>query len=365
MKKKLYLFISGIRGVTAKGSKGCVKRILPPSAAKYYFDRHVVLTISQSEIVKTTCLSKHNLARSAPKGLFTQPQTISIDNDLLYNCKNLSYRGILIFALCAICFFSVSAQEGRLPSKPAYLEFSAGLNYLFLRDAGVSPLLFSGPLFFTQGSWHKETGKTQWRADFGYSIGEIEKARAFIVDSDINAFFHGLSAFRSFKQSANGRLNLLGGLHYHGFSNYRVTPAFRNNASVVESLNTIFAGAKADYSLTKTFRPRKFLFFRRKGGERDFKFSTQFNVPVLHASWRPDFAYLDDFTGGDNTVGRDNIIRVGGYRLMWRSEFQVFMRNGNAWKLSYHWEAQRSPGDLNRLETAQHIAAFSLLMRLN
>jgi len=279
--------------------------------------------------------------------------------------NKLSFCGFLFVALCAIWLVPAAAQEASRPARPAYLEFSAGLNYLFLKDAGVSPLLFRGPLFFTQGAWHKETGRTQWRADFGYSIGEIEKARSFLVNSDINGFYHGISALRSLKQSRSGRLNLLGGIHYHGFSNYRVTPAFRNNASVVESVNTIFAGAKADYARIKNFRPGKTLFFRRKGGERTFRVSTQFNLPVVHAAWRPDFAYLDDFTGGDNTVGRDNIIRVGGFRLMWRTEFQVFMRNGNAWKISYHWDAQRSPGTLNRLETGQHIGTFSLLMRLN
>lgn len=279
--------------------------------------------------------------------------------------KKLTCWGLLLVAQCTIWLIPAAAQEANPTARPAYLEFSAGLNYLFLKDAGVSPLLFQGPLFFTQGSWHKETGRTQWRADLGYSIGEIEKARSFIVTSDINAFYHGISALRSLRQSQNGRLNLLGGAHYHGFSNYRVTPAFRNNASVVESVNTIFVGAKADYTHVKIFRPGKILFFRRRGGERTFRLSTQFNLPLVHAAWRPDFAYLDDFTGGDNTVGRDNIIRVGGIRLMWRTEFQVFMRNGNAWKISYHWDAQRSPGPLNRLVTGQHTGAFSLLMRLN
>ena len=51
-----------------------IKGILPPSAAEYYFERHVILTISLSEIVKMTCLSKHNSAQSAVKNLFTQPQ---------------------------------------------------------------------------------------------------------------------------------------------------------------------------------------------------------------------------------------------------------------------------------------------------
>jgi hypothetical protein len=48
---------------------GCVKRFLPPAAAEYSFERHVIFTISRSEIVKMTCLSKHNLARSAEKNL--------------------------------------------------------------------------------------------------------------------------------------------------------------------------------------------------------------------------------------------------------------------------------------------------------
>ena len=42
----------------------CVKSILSPAAAKFYFERHVIFTISLCEIVKMTCLSKHNLALS-------------------------------------------------------------------------------------------------------------------------------------------------------------------------------------------------------------------------------------------------------------------------------------------------------------
>jgi len=54
---------------------GCVKSLLPPAAAEYYFERHIIFEISRSEISKMMCLSKDNLARSAKKNLFTQPQT--------------------------------------------------------------------------------------------------------------------------------------------------------------------------------------------------------------------------------------------------------------------------------------------------
>jgi hypothetical protein len=45
---------------------------LPPSAAKHYFERHIIFEISRSEISKMMCLSKDYLARSAVKRLFTQ-----------------------------------------------------------------------------------------------------------------------------------------------------------------------------------------------------------------------------------------------------------------------------------------------------
>jgi hypothetical protein len=44
---------------------GCVKRFLPPAAAKYCFDRHIIFEISLREISKMMCLSKYNLALSA------------------------------------------------------------------------------------------------------------------------------------------------------------------------------------------------------------------------------------------------------------------------------------------------------------
>jgi hypothetical protein len=44
---------------------GCVESLLPPTAAEYSSERHVIFTISRSEIVKMTCRSKHHSARSA------------------------------------------------------------------------------------------------------------------------------------------------------------------------------------------------------------------------------------------------------------------------------------------------------------
>jgi hypothetical protein len=49
---------------------GFFKSILPPAAAEYCFERHIIFEISLREISKMMCLSKYNLARSAIKRLF-------------------------------------------------------------------------------------------------------------------------------------------------------------------------------------------------------------------------------------------------------------------------------------------------------
>jgi hypothetical protein len=47
---------------------------LPPAAAEYYFEIDVFFMILLCKIMKNTSVSNFNLARSALKRLFTQPQ---------------------------------------------------------------------------------------------------------------------------------------------------------------------------------------------------------------------------------------------------------------------------------------------------
>jgi hypothetical protein len=54
--------------------RGCVKSILPPSAAKFYFETDLFFMILLRKIMKNKSVSNFNLVRSAVKILFTQPQ---------------------------------------------------------------------------------------------------------------------------------------------------------------------------------------------------------------------------------------------------------------------------------------------------
>ena len=53
--------------------RGCVKCLFTALRAKLDLDRHMISTISRSEIVEIMCLSKENSAAEGGKNLFTQP----------------------------------------------------------------------------------------------------------------------------------------------------------------------------------------------------------------------------------------------------------------------------------------------------
>jgi hypothetical protein len=55
-------------------SWGCVKRFFTALRAEFYFERHVIFTISLREIVKMTCRSEEYSAAAGGKNLLHNPK---------------------------------------------------------------------------------------------------------------------------------------------------------------------------------------------------------------------------------------------------------------------------------------------------
>jgi hypothetical protein len=53
--------------------RGCVKSLLPPSAAEFYIETTLDSLILLRKINESSVVSNYYLARSAVKNLFTQP----------------------------------------------------------------------------------------------------------------------------------------------------------------------------------------------------------------------------------------------------------------------------------------------------
>lgn len=274
---------------------------------------------------------------------------------------------IRIWLFIGSFLLSTASLSGQSPDpvRFTYLGLSSGVHYGYLRDQGVSPLTFQGPLLHGQanGFWERE----RWELDLeaGFAYGKFEAIRSFVTSSTVNNIQHHAAFYRQFWRTSNQRLQARGGLAYRGFTNYRITTAFRNNASVIESINSLMGGIKLQWDGYINTSPGRWFIFRRKGGQRHFRINTQLEFPVLHSAWRPSFAYLNDFTDGDSNLGSTNQLYFGGFRGYSRNEFWYYMRNGNAWKLSYTLDLQRSKEPFHNLETVQHRTQLGLFVRLN
>ncbi|MBK6949666.1 MAG: hypothetical protein IPH16_17710 [Haliscomenobacter sp.] len=275
-------------------------------------------------------------------------------------------RTILYVLFLWFPFFLPAQEKAEIRfDRRSYLGLSGGMAYGLLRDAGVSPLIYSGPLLLGQAQFLRETPQWEWFIEGGVAAGTYEAARSFLVESEVISSFHGAGALRKVWQNDRGKIQLWAGPQYSGFTNYRITPAFRNNSTVLESLNSLMLGAKIQWKADKTFQPAKFLIFRRRGGLRQFRASSQINLPLLHSAWRPGFAYLEDFTNDSDWLGSENLLAFGGFRMQARTDLWYYMRNGNAWRLGYLWDVQQTPGEFNKLQTAQHLTYAGLMVKLN
>jgi hypothetical protein len=277
-------------------------------------------------------------------------------------------RIVLFFAIMTGISHALKAQEN--PSAKdlrygSYLGVSALLDFARIRDFGVSPHTYQGLLLGGMGELSFENPR--WDVSFqgGVAQGNPELSKVAIFNSSALCFFYSGQVLRRVWQKAEGSWDLKAGLIAGGYSNERRTPAFLNASTVWESLNTLQAGAKLSWRIGFQQRAGKFLFLRKNEGRRFLKFSTQLNLPILHSAWRPGYAYVDDFTDGDNTVFENNTLRFGGWRAQWRTEASYYLLNGNNVRIGYVWDAQRSPGELNRLDFTHHILQTALMIRLN
>jgi hypothetical protein len=258
---------------------------------------------------------------------------------------------------------NTEAQPG--PGGKSYMGIGTGLHYGYLRDAGVSPLTYRGPLLHGQANFFFDRTKWDYDLELGFGYGAYEATRSFRVASTVHNVQHNFGALRHLWANPRESLRLDGALSYRGFTNYRTTTAFRNNANVWESLHSLMAGARFQWDIHLNIAEGKTLFFKKKGGERQVRFGAQVHLPLLHSSWRPGFAYLEDFTGGDRQLGSANVLSWGGFRAYGRAECWYFLRNGNAWRLSYALDLQQGKPGINRLQTAQYFTQISLFARLN
>lgn len=276
----------------------------------------------------------------------------------------LSSWFLLGFNLATIAIW---AQEAP-PINPhgTFLEAAVGLGWGRFTDRGVSPLVYDGFLYGGMGQLVLARPRGEVRFGGGILTGNISQTNIFTTIGNTDCFTYHFQALRRLGQPNSGGQALLLGLQFSGWTNGRNTPSFNNAATVWESLNTLALAVKGQWNIPLNQDGRKFLWlFPTRPGQRLLQVNTQLNLPLVHTSWRPEFAYIDDFTNGETNYLERNSLYWGGWRFSWQTGIHYFLFNGNTIMLSYQWDAQRQGESFNRLEIAQHYLLIGVGMRLS
>ncbi|MEL7124205.1 MAG: hypothetical protein AAFO07_32515 [Bacteroidota bacterium] len=272
---------------------------------------------------------------------------------------------ILLLLLIPLQTFGQAQDQTVTFDQGDFLIIGGGVTRYELRDAGVSPLFYQGWLPSTGFSFPSYNGK--WSSTlygtFGY--GNLTRTELATYSSTTYAIGHGGDLLRNIK-ALKPNLNLLVGGAYHGTTNIRNTPAFRNAGNTVETFNTLMASGRLELLMDKTKDRRKLLWLiPLKPGRRVSKLTYQLNIPIVNLSWAPSFTYLDDFSDGTTDYDQKNEFSVGGFRINSQLNYQYFFRNGNGLQLSYFWDAFSGKEGLGQIELAQHQVHLGLIIRFS
>lgn len=246
-----------------------------------------------------------------------------------------------------------------------FLIAGGGITRYELRDAGVSPLFYQGWLPSAGLSFPSYNGKWSSNVYGSFGYGNLNRTALTTYSSTIYAINHGGDLLKNIKE-LRPNLNLLVGGAYHGNTNVRNTPAFRNAGNTVESFNTLMASGRLELLIDKTKDKRRLLWLiPLKPGRRVSKLSYQLNIPIVNLSWAPTFTYLDDFTDGTTDYDQKNEFSLGGFRINSQLNYQYFLKNGNGFQLSYLWDTYSGKEGLGQIQLAQHQVHLGIIIRFS
>jgi hypothetical protein len=275
--------------------------------------------------------------------------------------RRLFSTSLLIISVI-LCY---AQEEDTIKIKPAmYIVTEGGVYHASYRDAGVSPLIYSGSMpvialgfkathpdyiFTTHAGFH--TGKYSKTTD---GSKYITQAYELNLRSDY------------FRRTSAGNENLFffmgAGLSYD--LSVRDSPHYRNSRLVMNNIIGLSIHTRLQHNFTFPSVEKK----NQKGlrPERHYSIAANLHVPFASVMQHPGYSYVSHSTvngSGEFDLYKWNVLVFSGLAL--RLELLKYLENGNALGLSYNFLVFSSKNYLNNYyQSAGQSLMFSLLYRL-
>lgn len=250
--------------------------------------------------------------------------------------------------------------------KPAfYLELSVGINFSNFRDFATSPLVYNGSPKYFSIAYQKYAAKFEMNLGLSSSLG---KYRSVVGDnvaiSNVMTFSAFYSRLYNIEKWSNEKWFFRAGGLLNSTYNYRLNSALQNNAVGIEWITTLYGSGRVQRDVSRMKeKHKKFLFIKYTLKPRTKRLSLRYDLGLMNNTFRNGYVYA-----GQSSVLNDPKLFddyqfkfFSGFRTGAALEYLIYLKNRNAVKFSYLWDAYYTGGDLDRFEMASHVLKFSLM----
>ena len=254
-------------------------------------------------------------------------------------------------------------------TRPGYLFLSTGINLSNFRDFATSPLFYSGASIYGEIGFLKKDAKREVDMGASYSYGKnTSLVGSNYAVSQVQSFAGYYSRLYQIPKWSDSTWNIKAGGMINLTGNYRYNSRLQNNGEGYEGVGNILASIKVERDLTRTQpKDKKFLFIKYHQNPRKMNLGFRLNVGVINSSFRNGYAYSDQSSVlNDPKIFGDYAFKMfSGFRMSSAIDYTIYLKNENAVRFSYVWDAYKTGGDFDPFEMASHVFKFTLLFKTN
>ncbi|GEM_PF-5816048 len=281
------------------------------------------------------------------------------------------YLIVLMLALCTPGLAQSKAEtktqkKALRKARPSYLIIGSQFSHIKLRDTGTSPRFYEGPRVALASSIYSEDSLKlgYFYNTTGVSLlddnGDIETLSWTGVS--VSFAFGDLWKLKATRES---KIQIGVGYNVQSFFQFRTNLRLSNAGFGLDNLISLGPSVGFFFPFErKSGWEKKVGFINIKAQPRKYALSFRLNIPALTVSSRPEYAYLTDVINPDINSLDTYSFQLGGYILSTETAFVYYLKNGNALRFHYRWQAMQT-SDTFKLNIAQHAYGINFMVRLN
>ncbi len=251
-------------------------------------------------------------------------------------------------------------------NRARYFELGTGITSYKLQDFAVSPLYYKGVLSNTKLDYFVKGDDLEWGIFLNGAFGKIKSPRAgtktTIINPQLN--FHYLRKINKF--TGERLRTYIGGYAMYG-GNSRINKSFFNTGA--SFYDVVFSyGLSGKINTGFDFESKSFKWNHQGDTKKQYlAVDFQLFIPLFHSYLRPDYAVISNFPSTETKVLPPMKTVSWGKlaRLTTQLDLTYFLKNNNAIRFSYRWDAYSINPGFNREAVSANSYMVSLLFRLN